>query len=234
MLCDSHGNAIHLGERDCSIQRRLQKLLEESPSPAIAPEIREQMGAAAVAAAQAVNYEGAGTIEFLYDKDGSFYFMEMNTRIQVEHPVTEFVTNVDLVREQILIASGEPLSYSQADIVQHGHAIECRINAEDPDKNFMPSPGKIKDYLTPGGFGVRVDSAVYTGYTVNPFYDSMIAKLIVWAPTREEAIARMRRALSEFKVDGIKTTIAFHERLLMHPEFVSGNVTTRFLEEYQV
>ena len=234
VLCDSHGNAIHLGERDCSIQRRLQKLLEESPSPAITPEIREQMGAAAVAAAQAVNYEGAGTIEFLYDKDGSFYFMEMNTRIQVEHPVTEFVTNVDLVREQILIASGEPLSYSQADIVQHGHAIECRINAEDPDKNFMPSPGKIKDYLTPGGFGVRVDSAVYTGYTVNPFYDSMIAKLIVWAPTREEAIARMRRALSEFKVDGIKTTIAFHERLLMHPEFVSGNVTTRFLEEYQV
>jgi acetyl-CoA carboxylase biotin carboxylase subunit len=234
VLCDRYGNAIHLGERDCSIQRRLQKLLEESPSPAIAPEIREQMGAAAVAAAKAVNYEGAGTIEFLYDKDGSFYFMEMNTRIQVEHPVTEFVTSVDLVREQILIASGEPLSYSQADIVQRGHAIECRINAEDPDKNFMPSPGKIKEYLTPGGFGVRVDSAVYTGYTVNPFYDSMIAKLIVWAPTREEAIARMRRALSEFKVDGIKTTIAFHERLLMHPEFVSGNVTTRFLEEYQV
>ncbi len=234
VLCDRYGNAIHLGERDCSIQRRLQKLLEESPSPAIAPEIREQMGAAAVAAAKAVHYEGAGTIEFLYDKDGSFYFMEMNTRIQVEHPVTEFVTSVDLVREQILIASGEPLSYSQADIVQRGHAIECRINAEDPDKNFMPSPGKIKEYLTPGGFGVRVDSAVYTGYTVNPFYDSMIAKLIVWAPTREEAIARMRRALSEFKVDGIKTTIAFHERLLMHPEFVSGNVTTRFLEEYQV
>ncbi len=234
VLSDSFGNAIHLGERDCSIQRRLQKLLEESPSPAITPEIRARMGAAAVAAAKAVNYEGAGTIEFLLDSDGSFYFMEMNTRIQVEHPVTEWVTSVDLVREQILIASGEPLAYRQEDIVQHGHAIECRINAEDPDKNFMPNPGKIQDYLAPGGFGVRVDSAVYPGYTVNPFYDSMIAKLVVWAPTREEAIFRMRRALSEMKVEGIKTTIPFHERLLMHPEFLSGNVTTRFLEEYQV
>ncbi len=234
VLSDSFGNAIHLGERDCSIQRRLQKLLEESPSPAITPEIRDKMGAAAVAAAKAVNYEGAGTIEFLFDKDGSFYFMEMNTRIQVEHPVTEWVTGVDLVREQILIASGEPLSYRQEDIVQNGHAIECRINAEDPDKNFMPNPGKIQDYLAPGGFGVRVDSAVYPGYTVNPFYDSMIAKLIVWAPTRDEAILRMRRALSELKVEGIKTTIPFHERLLVHPEFLSSNVTTRFLEEYQV
>ena len=234
VLSDSFGNAIHLGERDCSIQRRLQKLLEESPSPAITPEIRARMGAAAVAAAKAVNYEGAGTIEFLLDSDGSFYFMEMNTRIQVEHPVTEWVTGVDLVREQILIASGEQLSYRQEHIVQNGHALECRINAEDPDKNFMPNPGKIQDYLAPGGFGVRVDSAVYPGYTVNPFYDSMIAKLIVWAPTREEAILRMRRALSEMKVEGIKTTIPFHERLLMHPEFLSGNVTTRFLEEYQV
>ncbi len=234
VLSDSFGNAIHLGERDCSIQRRLQKLLEESPSPAITPEIRDKMGAAAVAAAKAVNYEGAGTIEFLFDKDGSFYFMEMNTRIQVEHPVTEWVTGVDLVREQILIASGEPLSYRQEDIVQNGHAIECRINAEDPDKNFMPNPGKIQDYLAPGGFGVRVDSAVYPGYTVNPFYDSMIAKLIVWAPTRDEAILRMRRALSELKVEGIKTTIPFHVRLLVHPEFLSSNVTTRFLEEYQV
>ena len=234
VLSDSFGNAIHLGERDCSIQRRLQKLLEESPSPAITPEIRARMGAAAVAAAKAVNYEGAGTIEFLLDSDGSFYFMEMNTRIQVEHPVTEWVTGVDLVREQILIASGEQLSYRQEHIVQNGHALECRINAEDPDKNFMPNPGKIQDYLAPGGFGVRVDSAVYPGYTVNPFYDSMIAKLVVWAPTREEAIFRMRRALSEMKVEGIKTTIPFHERLLMHPEFLSGNVTTRFLEEYQV
>lgn len=234
VLGDQYGNVIHLGERDCSIQRRLQKLLEESPSPALSPEVRERMGAAAVAAAKAVNYEGAGTIEFLLDQDGAFYFMEMNTRIQVEHPVTEWVTGVDLVKEQILVATGRPLSYRQEDIVQHGHAIECRINAEDPDKNFMPSPGMITDYLPPGGIGVRVDSAAYTGYAVNPFYDSMIAKLIVWAPSRDEAILRMRRALGEFKIAGVKTTLAFHERLLEHPEFLTGNVTTRFLEENQV
>ncbi len=234
VLCDQHGNAIHLGERDCSIQRRLQKLLEESPSPALTSEIRERMGNAAVAAAKAANYEGAGTIEFLYDKDGSFYFMEMNTRIQVEHPVTEWVTGVDLVQQQILVASGEPLPFKQEDIVQRGHAIECRINAEDPDRNFMPNPGKIQDFLAPGGLGVRVDSAVYPGYTVNPFYDSMIAKLIVWAPTRDEAVMRMRRALGEMKVEGIKTTIPFHERLLTNVDFLSGNVTTRFLEEHQV
>lgn len=234
VLGDQYGNVIHLGERDCSIQRRLQKLLEESPSPALSPEVRERMGAAAVAAAKAVNYEGAGTIEFLLDQDGAFYFMEMNTRIQVEHPVTEWVTGVDLVKEQILVATGRSLSYRQEDIVQHGHAIECRINAEDPDKNFMPSPGMITDYLPPGGIGVRVDSAAYTGYAVNPFYDSMIAKLIVWAPSRDEAILRMRRALGEFKIAGVKTTLAFHERLLEHPEFLTGNVTTRFLEENQV
>ncbi|PWI58788.1 acetyl-CoA carboxylase biotin carboxylase subunit [Sulfoacidibacillus thermotolerans] len=234
VLGDQFGNAIHLGERDCSVQRRLQKLVEESPSPALTKETRAAMGAAAVAAAKAVNYEGAGTIEFLLDEEGSFYFMEMNTRIQVEHPVTEFVTGIDLVREQILIAAGHPLSYRQEDVVQRGHAIECRINAEDPDKNFMPCPGKIQAYLPPGGFGVRVDSAAYSGYTVSPFYDSMIAKLIVWAPNRQEAIDRMKRALSEFQIEGIQTTIPFHLRLLEHPQFVAGDVNTRFLELYTV
>ncbi|MCI0183146.1 MAG: acetyl-CoA carboxylase biotin carboxylase subunit [Acidibacillus sp.] len=231
---DQYGNAVHLGERDCSVQRRLQKLVEESPSPALTEETRAAMGAAAVAAAKAVQYEGAGTIEFLLDEDGSFYFMEMNTRIQVEHPVTEFVTSIDLVREQILIASGEPLSFTQEDVIQRGHAIECRINAEDPDRNFMPCPGKIGTYLTPGGFGVRVDSAAYPGYTVSPFYDSMIAKLIVWAPTRMQAIQRMKRALSEYQIEGIQTTIPFHLRLLEHPAFVEGDINTRFLEMYSV
>jgi acetyl-CoA carboxylase biotin carboxylase subunit len=212
----------------------LQKLLEESPSPALTPETRARMGEAAVAAARAVNYEGAGTIEFLLDEDGSFYFMEMNTRIQVEHPVTEMVTSIDLVQEQIKVAAGYPLSFVQEDIIQRGHSIECRINAEDPDRNFMPCPGKIVEYLPSGGFGVRVDSAAYTGYTVTPHYDSMIAKLIVWAPTREEAIERMKRALAEFRVEGIKTTIPFHHRLMEHPVFLSGNVNTRFLELYSV
>lgn len=234
VLGDSHGNVIHLGERDCSVQRRLQKLVEESPSPALTEEIRARMGAAAVAAAKAVNYEGAGTIEFLLDEDGSFYFMEMNTRVQVEHPVTELVTSIDIVQEQIRIAAGLPLSVTQEQVRQRGHAIECRINAEDPDKAFMPSPGRIAAYLPPGGFGVRVDSAAYTGYTVSPFYDSMIAKLIVWAPTRGEAIERMKRALGEFQIDGVKTTIGFHERLLAHPVFISGDVNTRFLEMYSV
>lgn len=234
ILGDAHGHAIHLGERDCSVQRRLQKLVEESPSPALTEELRERMGAAAVAAAKAVQYEGAGTIEFLLDEDGSFYFMEMNTRVQVEHPVTELVTGIDIVQEQIRIAAGMPLSVTQAQVRQNGHAMECRINAEDPDKGFMPSPGRITAYLPPGGFGVRVDSAAYTGYTVSPFYDSMIAKLIVWAPTRSEAIDRMKRALGEFQVEGVKTTIGFHERLLSHPVFVSGEVNTRFLEMYSV
>ncbi|KYP80999.1 acetyl-CoA carboxylase biotin carboxylase subunit [Ferroacidibacillus organovorans] len=234
VLGDQHGHAIHLGERDCSVQRRLQKLVEESPSPALTQEIRERMGAAAVAAAKAVQYEGAGTIEFLLDEDGSFYFMEMNTRIQVEHPVTEWVTGIDLVQEQIRIAYGHPLRYRQEDVVQRGHAVECRINAEDPDKNFMPSPGKIIGYVPPGGFGVRVDSAAYTGYTVTPFYDSMIAKLIVWAPTRQEALDRMKRALQEFQIEGVRTTIGFHLRLLEHPAFVAGDVNTRFLENHTV
>ncbi|MDQ0188358.1 acetyl-CoA carboxylase biotin carboxylase subunit [Alicyclobacillus cycloheptanicus] len=231
VLADRHGNVIHLGERDCSIQRRLQKLVEEAPSPVLSPETREAMGKAAVAAAKAVDYVGAGTVEFIYSLDGSFYFMEMNTRIQVEHPVTEWVTSVDLVREQILAAAGEPLSVRQEDIQLVGHAIECRINAEDPARNFMPAPGRVVDYLPPGGIGVRVDSAVYPGYTVPPYYDSMVAKLIVWAPTREQAIARMSRALSEFRVEGIQTTIPFHMKLMENEQFRSGQFTTRFLEE---
>ncbi|MCY0876353.1 MAG: acetyl-CoA carboxylase biotin carboxylase subunit [Firmicutes bacterium] len=234
ILGDAHGNVIHLGERDCSVQRRLQKLVEESPSPALTDDLRERMGAAAVAAAKAVHYQGAGTLEFLLDEDGSFYFMEMNTRVQVEHPVTEMVTSIDIVQEQIRVAAGLPLSVTQEQVRQRGHAIECRINAEDPDKGFMPSPGHITAYLPPGGFGVRVDSAAYTGYTVSPFYDSMIAKLIVWAPTRMEAIDRMKRALSEYQIEGVKTTMEFHERLLSHPVFVSGDVNTRFLEMYSV
>ncbi|MCL6547948.1 MAG: acetyl-CoA carboxylase biotin carboxylase subunit [Alicyclobacillus sp.] len=235
VLADRHGNVIHLGERDCSVQRRLQKLVEEAPCPVLSPETRAAMGEAAVAAARAVGYVGAGTVEFIYaPDDGRFYFMEMNTRIQVEHPVTEWVTGVDLVREQILAAAGEPLSVSQADVVLRGHAIECRINAEDPERNFLPSAGRITEYLPPGGIGVRVDSAAYPGYTVPPHYDSMIAKLIVWAPTREQAIRRMLRALGEYRVEGVKTTIPFHIHLLQHEKFVSGDVTTRFLEEHDV
>ncbi|ASS75945.1 acetyl-CoA carboxylase biotin carboxylase subunit [Tumebacillus algifaecis] len=232
VMGDSHGNAIHFGERDCSIQRRMQKLIEEAPSPALTPDKRNEMGMAAVAAAKAVNYCGAGTIEFIYDEGGNFYFMEMNTRIQVEHPVTEMITGIDLIKEQIRVAAGLPLSLTQEEVVFDGWAIECRINAEDPDKNFMPNPGKIIDYLPPGGFGVRVDSAAFPGYTVTPFYDSMIAKLIVWAPSREEAIFRMERALSEFTISGIKTTIPFHQKVLRHEKFIEGDVTTKFLEMY--
>lgn len=234
VMADRHGNVIYLGERDCSVQRRLQKLVEESPCPVLPEKTRQAMGAAAVAAAKAVNYVGAGTIEFIYAPDDKFYFMEMNTRIQVEHPVTEWVTSVDLVREQILAAAGVPLSVSQEDVVLRGHAMECRVNAEDPDRNFMPSPGLITEYVPPGGIGVRVDSAAYSGYTVPPYYDSMIAKLIVWAPTREQAIARMIRALSEFRIEGVKTTIPFHLRLLQNDAFRSGDVSTRFLEEHQI
>ncbi len=234
ILGDSYGSVIHLGERDCSIQRRLQKLVEEAPSPALTPQLREKMGQAAIAAARAVDYEGAGTVEFLLDEDGSFYFMEMNTRVQVEHPVTEWITGVDIVKEQIRIASGLPLSLKQEQVEVRGHAIECRVNAEDPEKNFIPCPGLITDYLAPGGFGVRVDSAAYPGYTVPPFYDSMIAKVIVWAPTRIEAIDRMKRALSEFQVGGVRTTIGFHQRLLEHKDFVKGDFNTRFLEQHNV
>ncbi|MCU9613834.1 acetyl-CoA carboxylase biotin carboxylase subunit [Caldibacillus lycopersici] len=235
VLGDNFGNVIHLGERDCTIQRRLQKLLEESPSPALNEEIRNKMGAAAVLAAKAVDYTGAGTIEFIYDyRNESFYFMEMNTRIQVEHPVTELVTGIDLIKEQILIASGQPLQYKQEDIKMNGWAIECRINAEDPEKNFLPSPGKIKMYLPPGGLGVRVDSAVYPGYSIPPYYDSMIGKLITYGATREEAISRMKRALSEYAIEGVATTIPFHSRLLDHETFVSGQFNTKFLETYNV
>ncbi|MDQ1002152.1 acetyl-CoA carboxylase biotin carboxylase subunit [Neobacillus niacini] len=230
IIGDNYGNVMHLGERDCSIQRRHQKLIEEAPSPALNGELRRKMGEAALKAAKAVQYSGAGTIEFLLDKHKNFYFMEMNTRIQVEHPVTEFITGVDLVKEQLLVASGQKLSFTQEEVKINGWAIECRINAENPDKNFMPSPGKVGFYLPPGGLGVRVDSAVYPGYTISPFYDSMIAKLIVHGKDREEAIARMKRALNEFVVEGIDTTIAFHLRLLEHPEFISGDFTTKFLE----
>lgn len=235
VLADNHGNVIHLGERDCTIQRRLQKLIEETPSPAITPEIRKEMGEAAVRAAKAVNYSGAGTIEFIFDlNDNKFYFMEMNTRIQVEHPVTEMVTGVDLIKEQIKIANNEELSYSQEDITFQGWSIECRINAENPAKNFMPSPGKIEMYLPPGGLGVRVDSAVYPGYAIPPFYDSMIAKLITYGATRQEAIDRMKRALSEYVIEGVHTTIPFHSKMMDHPVFNEGKFNTRFLENYSI
>jgi acetyl-CoA carboxylase biotin carboxylase subunit len=235
VLADTYGNTLHLGERDCSIQRRLQKLLEETPSPAIDGEIREEMGNAAVKAAKAVDYSGAGTVEFIYDyRNRKFYFMEMNTRIQVEHPVTEMVTGIDLIKEQIRVASGEKLTLKQQDVTFTGWAIECRINAENPEKNFMPSAGKIKMYLPPGGLGVRIDSAAYPGYTIPPYYDSMIAKVITYASTRDEAIARMKRALSEFVVEGIHTTIPFHLKLLEHEKFVEGQFNTKFLELHDV
>ncbi|MBT2645895.1 acetyl-CoA carboxylase biotin carboxylase subunit [Bacillus sp. ISL-34] len=235
VMADNHGNAIHLGERDCTVQRRLQKLVEETPSPALDGETRAEMGQAAVTAALAVNYSGAGTVEFIYDYvNRKYYFMEMNTRIQVEHPVTEMVTGVDLIKEQIKVASGNKLSLSQEDVTYDGWSIECRINAENPEKNFMPSAGKIQMYLPPGGYGVRVDSAAYPGYSIPPYYDSMIAKLIVHAPTREEAIEKMKRALGEFVIEGISTTIPFHIKLLQHEQFVSGEFNTKFLEIYDV
>lgn len=232
ILADQHGHTIHLGERDCSIQRRLQKLIEETPSPAITPEIREKMGRAAIKAAQAVNYVGAGTIEFIFDRTSSeFYFMEMNTRIQVEHPVTEMVTGVDLIKEQIHIANNKPLSIKQSDVVFEGWSIECRINAENPFKNFLPSPGRIDMYLPPGGLGVRIDSAAYPGYTITPFYDSMIAKVITYGKTREDAINQMKRALDEFIIEGIETTIPFHRLIMENETFISGDFNTNFLEE---
>lgn len=234
IIADKHGNVVHLGERDCSIQRRRQKLLEESPCSIITPDIRQQMGDAAVRAAKAVNYSGAGTLEFLLAPDGKFYFMEMNTRIQVEHPVTEMVTGVDLIKEMVRVAEGEPLSFTQEDIVFNGWSIECRINAEDVNRNFMPSPGTISFYLPPGGLGVRVDSAAYPGYTISPHYDSMIAKLIVWGKTREDAIACMKRALGEFSIEGIQTTIPFHQRLLEHHTFIKGDFDIKFLEDHDV
>lgn len=234
IMADRHGNVVHLGERDCSIQRRHQKLVEEAPSPALDKELRNEMGRAAVMAAKAVHYHGAGTVEFLLDKHGQFYFMEMNTRIQVEHPVTELVTGVDLIKEQLAVAAGYELSFSQDDIQINGWAIECRVNAENPMKNFMPSPGQVEMYLPPGGFGVRIDSAVYPGYTVSPFYDSMVAKVIVHGKDREEAIQKMKRALNEFLITGIHTTIPFHLKLLEHEAFVKGDFNTKFLETYHL
>ena len=234
IIADKHGNAVHLFERDCSIQRRRQKLIEEAPCPVLSPTLRERMGQAAVRAAQAVNYSGAGTLEFLLGPDGNFYFMEMNTRIQVEHPVTEMITGIDLIKEMISVAEGNPLSFRQEDVVINGWSIECRINAEDSERNFMPSPGQIGFYLPPGGPGVRVDSAAYPGYTISPYYDSMIAKLIVWGATREEAFATMKRALSEFAIEGIRTTIPFHLKLLNHPKVIQGNFDIKFLEEHDL
>jgi len=231
VLADRHGNVVHLGERDCSIQRRHQKLLEESPSPALDPALRVRMGDAAIAAAKSIKYEGAGTVEFLLDREGKFYFMEMNTRIQVEHPVTEMVTGIDLIAEQLRIAGGEKISVSQDQICLQGHAIECRINAEDSTHNFRPAPGRITGWLPPGGPGVRVDSHVYTGYDIPPFYDSLIGKLIVWGRDRNTALKRMERALNECAVTGIPTTIDFHLQLLNRDEFLRGDVHTKFVEQ---
>ncbi|MDD5773418.1 MAG: acetyl-CoA carboxylase biotin carboxylase subunit [bacterium] len=230
LLGDEHGQMVHLGERECSIQRRHQKLIEEAFSPLINDEIRKEMGETAVKGAKAVGYAGVGTMEFLADKDKKFYFMEMNTRIQVEHPVTEFITNIDLLKEQIRVAAGEKLGYNQSQINFNGHAIECRINAEDPDNNFVPCPGEITKFIIPGGPGVRVDTHVYNGYTISPFYDSMVGKLIVFAKNRKEAIARMDRALSEFVVEGIKTTVPFHLEIMRDDLFKRGEIDTHFIE----
>ena len=229
---DSYGKACHLSERDCSIQRRHQKLTEETPSPFMNNELREKMGAAAVKAAEYIKYEGAGTVEFLVDKNQNFYFMEMNTRIQVEHPITEQVIDFDLIREQILVASG--VRISGKNYIPKLHSIECRINAEDPYDNFRPSPGKISTLHFPGGHGIRLDTHVYSGYTIPPHYDSMIAKLISTAQTREEAISKMKRALDEFIIEGIKTTIPFHSKLMQHTDYISGNYTTKFMEDFSM
>jgi len=229
ILADKSGNLVHLGERDCSIQRRHQKLIEEAPSPALKQRLRERMGRAAMTVAKAGNYTNVGTVEFLLDEKGNFSFLEMNTRIQVEHPVTEMVTGIDLVKEQIRLAAGEPLRFKQEDIELKGHSIECRVNAEDPER-FIPCPGKISRFLPPGGPGVRVDTHCYAGYSISPYYDSLIAKVIVHGVDRQEAIARARRAMEEFVIEGIKTTIPFHQRVFMSPDFVKGRVNTGFLE----
>ena len=232
ILADNYGNVIHLGERDCSIQRRHQKLLEEAPSPALSQKLRDQMGHAAIAAAKSINYTGAGTVEFLLDKSGKFYFMEMNTRIQVEHTVTEMITGLDLIAEQIRIAQGEKLQIKQNQVILSGHAIECRINAEDPDRNFRPHPGRITGFLPPGGPGVRMDSHVYTDYEIPAYYDSLIGKLIVWGRDRPSAIRRMKRALRECAITGVPTTLSFHQKILDSPEFLSGEVYTNFVEQF--
>ncbi|WP_418540244.1 acetyl-CoA carboxylase biotin carboxylase subunit [Massilistercora timonensis] len=233
ILADSYGNVIHLGERDCSIQRNHQKMIEEAPSIALSDELRQRMGEAAVRAARAAGYENAGTIEFLLEKNGNFYFMEMNTRIQVEHPVTEWVTGIDLVKEQIRIASGKKLSYTQDQVHLSGHAIECRINAENPAKGFRPSPGTIQDMYLPGGKGIRIDSAIYSGYTIPPYYDSMVAKLIVWARNRKEAIRKMQSALGEVIIEGIDTNVDYQYEIVNHPDFISGDIDIEFIEKMQ-
>ncbi|MES2608462.1 MAG: acetyl-CoA carboxylase biotin carboxylase subunit [Pseudomonadota bacterium] len=229
VLADQHGNVVHLGERDCSLQRRHQKVFEEAPSPALPIELRNQLGDRVTLALKNMGYRGVGTLEFLYE-DGEFFFMEMNTRIQVEHPVTEMITGIDLIKEQIRVAAGEHLGYTQSDIKFNGHAIECRVNAEDP-KTFIPSPGKIVNYLAPGGLGVRVDSHVYPGYTVPPYYDSMIAKLIVHGRTRAECLSRLERALKEYVIDGIKTTLPLHQKLIKNPDIIEGRYDIHWLEK---
>jgi len=231
IIADKHGKVVHLAERECSIQRRHQKLIEESPSPAVSDALRKEMGAAAVAAAKAIGYQSAGTVEFLLDRNGKFYFMEMNTRIQVEHPVTEMVTGYDLLKEQIRVAAGEKLSIRRDVLKPQGHSIECRINAEDPDRDFMPTPGRIEFLHLPGGPGIRVDSHIFAGYAIPPYYDSLIAKVISHGKDRAEAIARMRRALEEFYIEGVKTTIPFHLKVLADPEFQAGNLHTGFIAE---
>jgi acetyl-CoA carboxylase biotin carboxylase subunit len=227
---DQFGNVVHFGERECSIQRRHQKLLEEAPSPVVSDELRQKMGQVAVMGAKKVNYEGAGTIEFLLDQNNNFYFMEMNTRIQVEHPVSEMVYGYDLLKEQIKVAAGEKLGYNQQDIIKKGHAIECRINAEDWERNFMPNPGTIENIHFPGGPGIRIDSHIYSQYKIPPFYDSLVAKLISHGNDRNEAIFRMKRALKEFVIEGVKTTVPFHLKLIENEEFIHGNFDTGFLD----
>ncbi|MCL2491981.1 MAG: acetyl-CoA carboxylase biotin carboxylase subunit [Coriobacteriia bacterium] len=234
VLADAHGNAVYLFERDCSVQRRHQKLIEEAPSPALDEQLRKKMGASAVALVQAVDYVNAATVEFLYDTDSKFYFMEMNTRVQVEHPITEQITGIDIIKEQLRIASGEPLSFTQEDIELRGHALEFRINAEDPHHDFRPNPGRIEQLVLPGGFGVRVDTHCYTGYLVPPTYDSMIAKLVVWGEDRDEALARGARALAEMTIAPIKTTIPFHLAAIQVADFISGDVCTDFIDTHQI
>lgn len=234
IIGDNYGNIVHLGERDCSIQRRHQKLVEESPSPALNEDLRNAMGEAAVRVAKAIKYNSVGTVEFLLNEDNNFYFMEMNTRIQVEHGVTEMITGIDLMKEQILVASGEKLSFTQEDVKINGCALECRINAEDPYRNFIPCPGKVENYLSPGGIGLRIDSAVYPGYVISPFYDSMVSKVIAWGRDRDEAILRMKRALNEFVIEGVKTTIPFHKKLMDNETFRKGNFNTKFLEIHKI